>query len=357
MGPALIILFGLLWAAGFALGARLRHRERTLPACHLPRPAEGLRDAATLTVIIPARNEEHNLPRLLASLAAQTPRPGEVLVVDDASTDRTATVARNGGARVIPSQPLPDGWRGKTWACHQGALAATGDWLLFMDADTWLEPDGLARLLGRAGAGVLAVLPFHAVRRPYESLSLFFNIAMAAGTIPDGLSGQVLLVQHGDYRRAGGHEAVRGEVLENFRLAAGFRAAGVAVACVPGRGMVSFRMYPGGIGELVAGWMKGFAAGAGGTPPAVLALVIGWFTALMLPPLFGAVGGWWWAAGAAFLLCVAQVAWLARRLGSFGWLACLCYLVPLLFFFGLFGVAALRKGRKAKWKGREFDVP
>ncbi len=106
-----------------------------------------LESMPSLSVIIPARNEAHNLPTLLGSLAAQSVRPCEILVVDDGSTDRTAEVARELGARVIASEPLPEGWRGKTWACHQGAQAATGELLCFVDADTWFEPGGLARIL------------------------------------------------------------------------------------------------------------------------------------------------------------------------------------------------------------------
>ena len=85
--------------------------------------------SAQLSIIIPARNEEQNLPTLLRSIAAQSAQAHEIIVLDDASTDRTAEVAAQFGARVINSQPLPDGWRGKTWACHQGALAAT-DYLI-----------------------------------------------------------------------------------------------------------------------------------------------------------------------------------------------------------------------------------
>ena len=133
----LLLVTLALWAAGFLLLRRLR------PCAEVSAP----RPTPTVSIIIPARNEEHNLPTLLRSLAAQSVKPHEIIVVDDGSTDRTAEVARQLGATVIASQPLPDGWRGKTWACHQGAQAATGELLLFVDADTWFEPDGLARVL------------------------------------------------------------------------------------------------------------------------------------------------------------------------------------------------------------------
>jgi 4,4'-diaponeurosporenoate glycosyltransferase len=312
--------------------------------------------AVRLSIIVPARNEAHNLPRLLSSLAAQSPAACEVIVVDDGSTDETSALARAGGARVIASAPLPAGWRGKTWACHQGSQAATGDALLFMDADTWMEPGGLAALLGAWQGGALSALPYHAVRRPVEDLSMFFNVSMAAGVMPNGLAGQTLLVSKADYQRVGGHAMVRERVLENLRLAEIFRAAGIATRCLPGRGIVSLRMYPGGLGELIEGWTKGFASGAGRTPTGILILVVAWMVALMLPPLVLLLGGGWLPWLAAYMLCALQVAWLARALGSFHWTGMVFYPLPLVFFFGLFAWAATRSGRKVTWKGREIDA-
>lgn len=364
-----IIVWLLLWSAGFALAARMFRGRAAEPAS----------DAGRLSIVIPARNEEHNLPALLESIAAEELRPREVIVVDDGSSDNTAGIARSHGARVVESAPLPDGWRGKTWACHQGAGVAEGELLLFMDADTWFEPGGLARVLGmyfrgeeQEGSrrlspremevrrpslpGALSVVPYHEVRRPYEDLSLFFNLCMTAGTVPNALSGQFLLVSRQDLQRAGGHESVRGRVLENFRLAENFRAAGVAVRGVSGRGMVGFRMYPDGFASLVEGWTKGFAAGAGRTPPQVLALVVAWMSGLMLPPLLGTLAGSWPMGLAAWLLCVVQLLYVARRLGSFGWPGILLYPLPLFFFFAVFAWSAMRSGKKVTWKGREIHA-
>jgi 4,4'-diaponeurosporenoate glycosyltransferase len=331
-----------LWAAGFFLLRRLR------PAVPASEPAR----ATGVSVIIPARNEESNLPRLLRSLAAQSAPPREVLVVDDGSTDRTADVARELGATVIASPPLPNGWRGKTWACHQGAQAATSELLLFLDADTWFEPDGLSRILSGYTGGAFSVGPYHAVRKLYEDLSLFFNFNITVGTVPNGLFGQMLLVDRASYHRVGGHGAVKGRILENFWMAAQFRAAGVTVRSVPGRGLFSFRMYPHGLRELIEGWTKGFASGAGQTPRGTLLLIVAWMSGLMLAPL-----GWWVTGdglrwGVAYLLCAAQVGWLSRHLGAFRWGSALLYPVPLVFFFVVFARSALRSGKQVTWKGR-----
>jgi 4,4'-diaponeurosporenoate glycosyltransferase len=334
-----------------------------------------------VSVIVPARNEEHNLPTLLRSIASQSVKPREIIVVDDGSTDRTAEVAQAHCAKVVASQPLPEGWRGKTWACHQGAQAARGELLMFLDADTWFEPEGLARTMSayhsfvaatrqsaadcapgemwrsaeaplRPEVGAYSVGPYHAVQKPYENLSLFFNFNMTVGTVPDGLFGQMLLVDRQSYERVGGHAAVKGRTLENFFLAQQFRAAGISTRSATGRGTFSFRMYPNGLHELIEGWTKGFASGAGQTPRGVLLLVVGWMIGLMLAPIGWLVTGDGLAWGATYLLCAAQVRWFARRVGAFRWFTALLYPVSLIFFFAIFARSAMRSGKSVSWKGR-----
>lgn len=349
----LLVAALLSLAAGLFLLPRLRDCGNKLAPEHESRALDA---AASFSIIIPARNEVENLPRLLQSISAQTVRPLEVLVVDDGSTDETAALAEKLGARVIASAPLPDGWRGKTWACHQGAQSAKGDLLIFMDADTWFEPGGLALALGAYSGGAFSLLPYHAVRRMHENLSLFFNLGMSAGTVPGGLAGQFLMIRRADYEIGGGHAAVRGRVLENFRMAEGLVSSGVPVRSANGRHIVSFRMYPDSLSSLIEGWTKGYASGAGNTPPRVLMLVVLWMTGLMLPPLALVLGGDWKACLSIYLLGAAQVAWFARKLGSFQVLSLLFYIVPLMFFFHLFAWSAMRSGKKVTWKGREIHA-
>jgi 4,4'-diaponeurosporenoate glycosyltransferase len=226
--------------------------------------------------------------------------------------------------------------------------------LLFVDADTWFEPGGLARILSIYTGGAFSVGPYHAVRKPYEDLSLFFNFNMTVGTVPRGLFGQMLLVDRESYRRVGGHETVPGRVLENFRLAGEFRAAGISVRSVAGRGVFSFRMYPNGLRELVEGWTKGFASGAGQTPGGTLFLIVTWMIGLMLAPLGWLVTGDWLSWGAVYGLCAAQVGWFSRKVGGFRWYSALLYPLPLIFFFIVFAWSVLRSGKRVSWKGREI---
>ena len=112
-----------------------------------------------ISIIIPARNEESNLPKLLSSFKNQSILPYEVIVVDDNSEDGTKRVAAEFHTQVISSSVLPEGWLGKPWVCFQGALTAKGDLFIFLDADTFLEPDGLEKMVNMymTDAGVISV--------------------------------------------------------------------------------------------------------------------------------------------------------------------------------------------------------
>ncbi|MGH9060548.1 MAG: glycosyltransferase, partial [Acidimicrobiales bacterium] len=149
-------------AAQWALGAWLLAQIPTPAPAGGGRPERERREPATrrVSVIVPARDEAASLPHLLASLAAQTEPAGEVIVVDDGSRDDTAALAAAAGVTVVPAGEPPPGWAGKPWACHVGSEAASGDVLVFLDADVTLAPDGLGRLAarsGRAGRELLSV--------------------------------------------------------------------------------------------------------------------------------------------------------------------------------------------------------
>jgi len=359
---ALVVLI-LCWLAGWATLARIKPCRRTVTK---PLPPN-----TKLSVIIPARNEEKNLPRLLRSLQSQSTPPEEIIVVDDGSTDRTAAVAAELGARVVTPPPLPEGWRGKTWACQHGADQAKGEWLLFLDADTWFEPDGLAAVraeFSAVGGGALSVAPQHHVETLHEQFSAFFNLVMLAGTgaftalgdrlTPRGLLGQFLLIEQTAYVRVGGHAAVKERVLENFWLAEKLRAAGVPLHCRGGRNVFSFRMYPLGWREMMDGWIKGFAAGAGKTSLPLLLLVIAWMSGLIM-----AAGNLLLAKDVPVCLFVyaayaLQVGWLLRRVGTFHWLTALLFPVPLIFYFLIFTRSVWRAARKqpVDWKGRKIHA-
>ena len=356
-----MIVPALLGAVGLTAGFLLIRR---VPTC----PSAQSHDATSLSIVIPARNEEDNLPRLLRSIAASVVRPAEILVVDDASTDKTAPIARSLGATVITSAPLLDGWTGKAWACHQGAQRAIGNHLLFLDADTFFVDGGLDRLVvrwlrERDPRLVLSLLPYHAMSARYEQLSLFFNVLMAGGAGGFGLVseprlfGQSLLISKETYFAVGGHAAVRGFVLENLNLADLIRASGTRILCLGGRGTLHMRMFPEGLGQMSDSWTKAFIHGAAVSDSLVLASAVMWISALwstaillIVPRDYGRLG-----VAVVYLLLSLQLVWLARQLGSYRFLTCLLYPLPLAYYCAVFGRSAARRGlrRKTVWRGRE----
>jgi len=348
-------------AGGLLAGFLLLWRVQVCP------PAEPGEDVS-VSVIIPARNEERNLPLLLDSILRSPRRPAEVIVVDDASTDRTAEIAGTRGARVIQSEDLPRGWTGKTWACHQGALAARHDRLLFLDADTRFEPDGFDKVsacfekLPRDAA--FSVLPFHATEKSYEELSIFFHLLMAMGAGLSGklgesrLFGQSLMTSKEVYERSGGHRAVREHILENFALSSHVYAAGAECFARGGRGTLTMRMFPDGFAQLCEGWGKAFADGAATVQPAILITSVYWLASACFTFLYLLIpSNPWYAWALALYFCFAlQLFWFSRQIGSYRASTCLLYPAPLLFYFAVFGRSFYRRlfRRSVVWRGREI---
>ncbi len=246
--------------------------------------------SSEVSIIIPARNEEQNLAILIHSLKHQTLKPLEVIVMDDHSEDRTAAIAGEGDCVVLRSEDLPESWAGKPWACWQGANIARGDILLFLDADTFLEPDGLSRILYeyQEKRGLLSIQPFHQMKKAYERLSAFFNIVAMGGmrsfTLmgdklqPLGAFGPCMVCSREDYFAVGGHshEKVRGEILESLALGKVFLRANRSVHCYGGKGSISFRMYPAGLASLIEGFSKGFGTGANAMSLGSLLMMVCW---------------------------------------------------------------------------------
>ena len=152
LGAYAVASAGLMAAAvGITSWLSLR-RYRALPKIADDEPAGGEETddvRPRVSIIVPARNEERNLPRLLASLTDLDYPDYEIIVVDDGSTDRTGAISRQAAAqasvslRVLSAPPPAPGWTGKNAACARGAEAAYGEWLLFTDADTAHSSDSL----------------------------------------------------------------------------------------------------------------------------------------------------------------------------------------------------------------------
>ena len=223
-------------------------------------PAKGAKPPR-VSVLVPSRNEERNITSCVRSLLAQDYADFEVIVLDD-SEDRTPDIlqslAGDERLRVMTGEPLPAGWLGKNWACHQLSSAATGEILLFTDADTRHHPsalsDAVAALLTE-GLAFLSAIPRQEVRTWAErlvipvlpwSLHTFFPVVLAR-RLPLGAlataAGQFMLFRKDAYAVIGGHEGVRGSVVDDVSLAQQVMRAGLPWSLMDGTARISVRMY------------------------------------------------------------------------------------------------------------------
>lgn len=327
-----------------------------------------------ISVIIPARNEEKNLPLLLGDLQLQTIPIHEIICVDDSSTDGTATVAHAFSVRLITVDDKPDGWTGKSYACQLGADSAAGDVYLFLDADVRLKPNALSALIAayEKGNTVLSVQPYHSAGRFYEQLSMFFNLIQIAATglaLPfkvknGGLFGPVIMISRDDYRAVGGHATVKTSVTEDLALGNALQQQGIPFELRHGGGLISFRMYAHGFHSLLQGWSKNFATGALKTPLLLMLAVILWVTGCLSVPyhlvslLFSPPSVYLWIYCALYLLWLPALWHITRPIGSFSVLSILFYPIALLVFIGVFAVSLFKKlfGLNVTWKNRKISL-
>ena len=367
MSSIIFYLIFLFWLIGFILLWRIPYPKKDKNV---------VTGSSKLSIIIPARDEERNLGLLLHSLSHQTFKPHEIIVVDDHSTDYTAEIAKKEDCLVIPSKDIQEGWTGKPWACWQGANRATGDVFLFLDADTFLELDGLSKIVSTyfQKGGLLSIQPFHQMKKNYEKLSAIFNIIAMAGmnafTLLGskvklmGAFGPCMVCSREDYFFVGGHEKARGEVLESLAIGKEFLKAKREVHGYEGKGTISFRMYPGGIRSLIEGFSKGFGTGANAMSVVSLIMLVGWVFGgisvtrhLIQSAILGSstdLLGW----VVLDVLYILQIQWMLLRIGNFGFTTALLFQIPLLFFVIVFAYSLLRifLVRKVRWKGRDVKT-
>jgi cellulose synthase/poly-beta-1,6-N-acetylglucosamine synthase-like glycosyltransferase len=331
---------------------RLSCLPNNLPAGPLP----------PLTIIIPARNEEHNLRFLLPSLqAVDYPGKLEILVVDDNSTDRTTTIARAHNARVLQlKQGLPDGWLGKPHACHQGALVAGGEWLLFTDADTVHSPDGPARAVAYSldnGLDGLSMFIHQECNIWSERLALTAAFAgLFAGHHSSNhlLNGQFILLRRQVYLDSGGFAAVRNQSLEDVALGNWLHKRGYSVPVIRGDDAASVHMY-GSHSQVFQGMSK-LGSDSLRWAGVYAIFTVSFITAVMCPwiVLVGVMSRklkWVWLPGTWGAASLSILHW-SRRFGS-AWWALLAPIGALIVqVAGVYGLANRLLGRGVVWKDR-----
>jgi glycosyltransferase involved in cell wall biosynthesis len=248
------------------LGRAGRHQHRLGPADH------GLLHEP-VSVVVPARDEAGRVGGCVAALLAQDAAVAEVVVVDDGSVDATAAEAASAGARVVAAPALDRGAAGKAAACaHGAAVAGTGRWLAFVDADVRLAPEALSRLQAACLAtGAAAASPlarplagswWEELLLPDLGLQVAERLDLDAVADPARpaafLSGQCLLVRRDAYQAVGGFAAVAGSLVEDVALAGRLKAAGYRLDVRLAPELAAVRMY-GRFGDLWQGLAKNLA--------------------------------------------------------------------------------------------------
>lgn len=360
------------------------------------RSSEHLRDEDPLpptwpplvSVVIPARNEAHNIERCIRSVLATSYPAVEVIVVDDHSADGTGGIARSIAAtddrlKVIDNPPLPAGWFGKQWACENGALASRGGILLFTDADTVHSSDLITRSVNamrRRKADLFTVAGRQEIRTFWEKLvqPQVFNVMAIryGGTESVNKSkrvsnkianGQCFFVTRAAYEEMGRHGLVKSHVADDMMMAQRFFRAGKSVIGMLGVDQLSTRMYT-SLRELTDGWGKNvFVAGRDTVPLGWLGRVTYPFTLPFAPftgfaPTLVLLAGLVWDLPFAVLLwaAVAQACLLI-------WWAYVYHVIdesPLWALMSPLGALmttfifarAVARGSRVEWKGREYDA-
>lgn len=329
-------------------------------------------DGVKISVIIPARNEENNLPSILQDLNNQTIKVHEIICVDDNSEDRTPLIIKEYGVKKIEVKELPSGWKGKTWACQNGAKAASGDILLFIDADVRLSRNAIKSLINQyvKTQNPISVQPYHTMEKQHEYFSLFFNLIEVCSTAmcllgakkTYGFFGPVFMISKDLFDKHEGYAVVKSHVIEDFSLGNYYNKNGIKINLFIGADEIKFRMYPNSFSSVFEAWARNFSSGSLSTKFWLLLMIICWVACLTAIPIELARSI---SSGSAFsiflvsaiyLLNVIFIYRMAKALGSYPFYVCLLYPVYLLafhiiFLYSLLGTYVFKS---TTWKGRKL---
>ena len=393
------ILFLIISTTAFLFGLFITawiHNQYHLDIVVSPAPPPAGRDLPHISLIVPARNEERNIRSCITALLAQTYPGLEVIVVDDRSTDRTAeilaemqaflTLGNQSAAIprlwVIPGAELPTGWAGKPHAAHQGAEAARGEWLCFVDADTFASPHLIASTYLAAKehrADLFTIMTaqnlvgfWEKVIMPVVFTALSFGFPARRVNDPrkpDAIAnGQFILIRRAVYAAVGGHEAVRDRIDEDKALAERVKGAGYRLLVADGRALAVTRMYT-SFAEIWEGWTKNIFLGLRDRLWLLLAGAVTGLLAALALPLWLAAGIAWLVAGggapAALVTGQAVVLWVfllsyryrAARAFKISGLYALTLPLGALVFTGMMLASTFKVlfRRGVTWKGRTYS--
>lgn len=341
-----------------------------LPEFKAPAPAAG---RPSVSVLIPARNEEANIAAACAAVLASAGVDLELIVLDDASTDRTPEILAgiaDPRLRVAAASPLPPGWSGKQHACHVLSGLARHELMVFVDADVRLEFHALNCMAGfmerHPDAGLASGFPYQVVVTWSERLLLPLIHFLLLGYLPMALMrtrrdvglgagcGQLFIARRAAYQAAGGHAAIRASLHDGLTLPRAIRRAGAMTLLFDATGMTRCRMYV-NAAQVWEGLCKNATEGM--AKPASLplwTLILGGGQVLPLPLMLVAPS---WPAGVALAVGIGTRLLLAFRFRQPLLSALLHPLgVAALLVVQWFSLVRAARGGQATWRGRAYPA-
>jgi chlorobactene glucosyltransferase len=341
--------------------------------------------APLISVLIPARNEEANIGACLDSLRKQDYPYFEILVLDDSSTDGTAEVvarlaSEDQRVKLLKGQPLPPGWAGKPFACHQLAQEARGSWLLFTDADTLHAPSVLRSVLGVAlesDAALISGFPYQRTTSIWQKMAIpilfyfmllswmpFWWMQRSRRTLPSVAIGQFLFFSAREYRAIGGHEAVKSRILEDVWLGMEMARHRYKQVTLDLSKLVSCQMYT-GFGPMWDGitrWLYMISSVSTLAFLVIMATVLLLFLAPFLWLIYGLLLAQPALAWQVLVILQVAIVFLARFLTGrrFSQSKTSIILHPVgiafLLLVGFYATYQHLRGGGVKWKGRVYEA-
>jgi len=341
-----------------------------LSELHLPN--ENPISTPKVSVLIPARNEERNIGKLLAALQQQDYPELEVIVCNDHSTDQTEEIL-NGFAgeesrfHWFMGEKLPADWLGKNFACHQLAQKASGEILLFLDADVELNPDAIRKAVAffqQKKLALLSVFPQQKMQSLGEWTTVPVMNWILQSLLPmilvqktrfaslSAANGQFMLFDAKEYQKFRWHERVKNENVEDIRIARLVKTSGLKMAVLLGNRDVYCRMYD-QLDEAVAGFSRNIHEYFGGSRAAMFLF---WFIVCFGPFIvFFAMEEWFFCLFVPLVVVNRMaVAWAGRK-NVFA-SAALHPLQMLGFTAIVFTNVFRRMKKETEWKGRKIQM-
>lgn len=346
--------------------------------------------APLISLCVPARNEERNIGPCIEAILSQTYPNTEVIVVDDRSTDSTAVILRDlrsraSGLQVVDGLPLPPGWAGKPHALHQAAAVARGEWLCFVDADTFLAPEAVSSCYAKAletRADMFTILTRQLTGTFWERVLMPLVVTALAVAFPphkvndprrrDAIAnGQFILIRRSAYDAVGGHARIKDQIVDDKALAQLVKWNGYRLLIANGTPLARTRMYT-SLAQMWEGWTKNVYLGLRDQLPLLL---LGVFGALLLViaalilPIWPLLGFYWYRIGGGLmaLMVIAEslLLWgavlyarliVAHKMGIPLW-----YALTTPLGCGVFAAIMLTSawkvlsGRGVTWRGRKYN--